>query len=70
VLIANATQFYNPASASWVGTGPLPKMAENPMRATLLPNGNVLASGTVSSYSGCGHLPTKTCFLYTTATNS
>ncbi|HEY1895850.1 MAG TPA: hypothetical protein VGG62_06245 [Terracidiphilus sp.] len=40
------------------------------MRATLLPNGNVLASGTVSSYSGCGHLPTETCFLYTTATNS
>lgn len=70
VLIANAAQFYSPASASWTQTGPLPRTATNPLRATLLPNGNVLASGTVCSYSGCGSIPTATCFLYTTSTNS
>lgn len=53
-----------------IGAGPLPRTAENPLRATLLPNGNVLASGTNCSYSGCGHVPTATCFLYTTSTNS
>ena len=66
----DAAQFYNPASASWVSTGPLPKTAANPRRATLLLNGNVLASGTNCSYSGCGHVPTATCFLYKTANNS
>jgi hypothetical protein len=70
VLIANAAQLYNPASASWTGTGPLPRTAGNPLRATLLPNGNVLASGTVCTYSGCGHVPSAACFLYTTSTNS
>jgi len=70
VLIANAAQFYSPTTASWAKTGPLPRTAENPLRATLLPNGNVLASGTNCSYSGCGHVPTATCFLYTTSTNS
>src|SRR6516162_3935465 len=70
VLIANAAQFYSAASGSWASTGSLPKTTENPMRATLLPKGNVLASGTVCSYSGCGHVPTATCFLYTTSTNS
>ena len=71
LLIANAAQFYNPTTAAWVNTGALPtKIAENPIRATLLGTGNVLASGTVCSYSGCGHVPTNACFLYTTATNS
>ena len=70
VLIANAAQFYSPTTASWVKTGPLPRTAINPLRATLLPNGNVLASGTACSYSGCGHVPTATCFLYTTSNNS
>ena len=70
VLIANAAQLYNPASASWTRTGPLPKTAGNPLRATLLLNGNVLASGTDCTYSGCGHVPTATCFLYTTSTSS
>lgn len=40
------------------------------MWATLLPNGDVLASWTVCTYSGRGHVPTITCFLYTTPTNS
>lgn len=70
VLIANAGQFLSPASASWANTGPLPKTAENPIRATLLPNGNVLASGTVCSYTGCGHRPTGSCFLYLPSTNT
>ena len=70
VLIANAAQFYNPATAAWVNTGALPRTAANPIRASLLNTGNVLASGTVCSYSGCGHVPTATCFLYITATNS
>ena len=70
VLIANAAQLYNPASASWTRTGPLPKTAGNPLRATLLQNGNVLAGGTDCTYSGCGHVPSATCFLYTTSTNS
>jgi Galactose oxidase, central domain/Kelch motif len=70
VLIANEAQFYNPVTAAWVNTGALPKTATNPMRATLLDTGNVLASGTACSYSGCGHVPTITCFLYTTASNS
>ena len=70
VLIANAAQFYNPASASWTRTGPLPKTAGNPLRATLLQNGNVLAGGTDCTYSGCGHVPTATCFLYIASTNS
>ena len=70
VLIANAAQFYDPAKAAWVNTGALPRTAENPIRASLLNTGNVLASGTVCSYSGCGHVPTETCFLYITATNS
>ena len=70
VLIANAAQFYNPAMASWVNTGALPKTAENPIRVSLLNTGNVLASGTECSYSGCGHVPTSACFLYTTSTNS
>jgi hypothetical protein len=69
VLIANEAQFYNPAKVAWVNTGALPKTAENPIRATLLNTGNVLASGTVCAYSGCGHVPTSTCFLYTTSTN-
>jgi hypothetical protein len=64
VLIANEAQFYNPSTAAWVNTGALPKTAENPVRATLLNTGNVLASGTVCDYSGCGHVPTATCFLY------
>jgi N-acetylneuraminic acid mutarotase len=70
VLIANATQFYSPSSATWTKTGPLPRTAGNPLRATLLPNGIVLASGTDCTYSGCGHVPSATCLLYTTSTNS
>ena len=70
VLIANAAQFYDPAKAAWVKTGALPRTAANPIRASLLNTGNVLASGTVCSYSGCGGVPTETCFLYITATNS
>ena len=70
VLIANAGQFYNPTSAAWADTDALPKAAENPVRATLLSTGNVLASGTVCSYSGCGHVPSTACFLYTASTNS
>lgn len=70
VLIANAAQFYNPSSASWAGTDNLPEAAENPVRATLLSTGNVLASGTVCNYSGCGHVPSTECFLYTASANS
>jgi hypothetical protein len=71
LLIANAAEFYNPAMNAWANTGAIPQIvAENPIRATLLGTGNVLASGTVCSYSGCGHVPTVVCFLYTTATNS
>jgi hypothetical protein len=70
VLIANEAQFYNPVTAAWVNTGAFPKTAENPIRASLLNNGNVLASGSVCAYSGCGHVPTSACFLYTTSTNS
>jgi len=70
VLIANAAEFYNPTSAAWADTDALPKAAENPFRATLLSTGNVLASGTVCSYSGCGHVPSTACFLYTASTNS
>ncbi len=69
VLIANVTQFYNPSTAAWVNTGALPKTAGNPTKASLLNTGNVLASGTSCNYSGCGHVPTATCFLYTTSTN-
>jgi hypothetical protein len=70
VLIANAAQFYNPVTASWVNTGALPETAGNPLRATLLSNGNVLASGTDCNYSGCGHVPTDTCFLFATESNT
>lgn len=69
VLIANVAQFYNPSTAAWVNTGALPKTAGNPTKASLLNSGNVLASGTTCNYSGCGHVPTATCFLYTTSTN-
>jgi large repetitive protein len=70
VLIANEAQFYNPSTAAWVNTDALPETAENPFRATLLSTGNVLASGTVCSYSGCGHVPSTECFLYTASTKS
>jgi N-acetylneuraminic acid mutarotase len=70
VLIANGAQLYNPTSAAWVNTDALPESAENPFRATLLSTGNVMASGTVCSYSGCGHVPSTECFLYTASTNS
>jgi hypothetical protein len=70
VLIANETQFYNPVTAAWVNTGAFAKTAENPIRASLLNKGNVLASGSVCAYSGCGHVPTSACFLYTPSTNS
>ena len=69
VLIANGAQYYNPSTAAWVNTGALPKTAGNPTKASLLNTGNVLASGTSCNYSGCGHVPTVTCFLYTTSTN-
>jgi len=69
VLIANHAQYYNPSTAAWVNTGPLPRTAGNPTKASLLNTGNVLASGTTCNYSGCGQLPTITCFLYTTSTN-
>jgi hypothetical protein len=70
VLIANDAQFYNPATATWVNTGALPKVAGPPGTASPLQNGNVLGSGTTCNYSGCGHVPTSACFLYTTSTNS
>ena len=69
VLIANAAQFYDPATAAWVNTGALPRTAGNPTKASLLDTGNVLATGTTCNYSGCGHVATITCFLYTTSTN-
>ena len=69
VLIANAVQYYNSSTAAWVNTGPLPRTAGNPTKASLLNTGNVLASGTTCNYSGCGHVATFTCFLYTTSTN-
>jgi N-acetylneuraminic acid mutarotase len=69
VLIANDAQYYNPSTATWVNTGALPKTAGNPTKASFLNTGNVLASGTTCNYSGCGHVPTATCFLYTTSTN-
>ena len=70
VLIANEAQFYKPVTAAWVNTGLLPKTAANPIRATLLNDGNVLASGTVCLNGGCRHLPSSICFLYTAASNS
>jgi hypothetical protein len=70
VLIANAAQFYNPATAAWANTGALPKIAGNPTKASLLNTGNALASGTTCNYSGCGHVPNSSCFLYTASTNS
>jgi hypothetical protein len=69
VLIANVAQSYNPSAAAWVNTGALPKTAGNPTKASPLNTGNVLVSGTTCNYSGCGHVPTVTCFLYTTSTN-
>jgi len=70
VLVANDAQFYHPVIAAWVNTGALPKVARAPGKASLLQNGNVLGSGTVCNYSGCGHVPVSACFLYITSTNS
>jgi hypothetical protein len=70
VLIGDAAQFYNPGTATWVGTGPLPTIAGLPTQASLLNTGNVLASGTRCRYSGCGNKPTVYCYLYTTSTNT
>jgi galactose oxidase-like protein/Kelch motif protein len=70
VLIGDAAQFYNPGTAAWVSTGPLPTIAGPPTQASLLNTGNALASGTRCIYSGCGHKATEYCYLYTTSTNS
>ena len=70
VLIGDAAQFYNPGTAAWVSTGPLPTIAGLPTQASLLSTGNALASGTRCTYSGCGHKATEYCYLYTTSTNS
>lgn len=70
-MVANAAQFYNPATAAWTITGSFPPhTARPPELATLLDNGNVLGSGTYCDYSGCGATSTATCFLYTTSANS
>lgn len=70
VLIADDVQFFNPATATWISTGPLPTIAGPPTQASLLITGNALASGTRCTYSGCGHKATWYCYLYTTSTNS
>jgi N-acetylneuraminic acid mutarotase len=70
VLVGNEAQFYNPTTAAWVSTGPLPTIARAPSQESLLDNGNVLANGTRCTYSGCGHVATNYCYLYTTSTNS
>lgn len=70
VLIGDAAQFYNGGTATWISTGSLPTIAGPPTQASLLTTGNVLASGTRCTYSGCGHKPTEYCYLYTTSTNT
>jgi N-acetylneuraminic acid mutarotase len=72
VLIASEVEFYNPATAAWTSTGPLPipKTAGPPSLATLLNTGNVLASGTRCTYSGCGGAATTICFLYAFSSNT
>jgi hypothetical protein len=70
VLIADVAQFFNPATETWISTGPLPTIAGPPTQASLLNTGNALASGTRCTYSGCGHKATWYCYLYTTSTNS
>jgi hypothetical protein len=70
VLIGDDTQFYDPSTGTWINTGPLPKVAGPPTQASLLQNGNVLASGSLCGYSGCGLRPTVYCYLYTTSTNT
>jgi N-acetylneuraminic acid mutarotase len=71
VLIGNDVQFYNPGTGTWINTGPLPiqYLAGRPYQASPLQNGNALGSGTLCTYSGCGHKPTVYCYLYTTSTN-
>lgn len=70
MLVSNEGQFYNPAMAGWTSTGALPNAAGPPSVATFLDTGNVLASGTRCTYSGCGHAPTNGCFLYTSSSNT
>jgi N-acetylneuraminic acid mutarotase len=70
VLIGDEAQFYNPGTATWVGTGLLPTIAGLPTQASLLNTGDALASGTRCTYSGCGHKATDYCYLYKTSTNS
>ena len=72
VLIGNDVQFYNPGTGTWINTGPLPipQLTGRPNQASPLQNGNALGSGTLCTYSGCGHKPTVYCYLYTTSTNT
>jgi hypothetical protein len=69
VLVGDVAQFYNPGTATWINTGALPTIAGPPSQESLLNTGNVLASGTRCTYSGCGHKATEYCYLYTTSTN-
>ena len=62
VLVGNEVQFYNPATRTWVNTGALPTIAGPPSQESLLNTGNVLASGTRCTYSGCGHKGTEYCY--------
>jgi hypothetical protein len=60
-----ATGFVAATATPALGAG-----SRDPTKASLLNTGNALASGTTCNYSGCGHVPSSACFLYTTSTNS
>jgi hypothetical protein len=74
VLIANAAQFYNPTTATWTATGPLPTtISSPPLEATLLGTGNLLGTGDYCKNTkgyNCHRAPEGADCLYSFSGNS
>lgn len=70
VLLVKAS-FYNPATGTWTITSPYPKSFNGEgTGATLLTTANVLITGFICNYNGCGSAPTNGALLYESSTNT
>jgi len=71
VLIANDHQFYDPTTATWTATGAIPLVSVALTNATILDNGEVLATGSqCKSSKDYSCTPTPVAFLYSVSGNS